>query len=125
MRGLIIDDSRALRRILRSMLEGLHFEIIEACNGQEGLDRLHEQGTVDIVLVDWNMPEMNGLEFVQAVRRDPTYQQLPLLMVTTETDMEQIATALQAGVTEYLMKPFDQESLMDKLQQLGFATTIS
>ena len=125
MRGLIIDDSKALRKILRSMMERLQFEIVEAKNGQEGLDRLHEQEKLDLILVDWNMPEMNGLEFIRAVRQEPAYRELPILMVTTETNLEQIMTALETGANEYLMKPFDHESLMDKLQGMGFSVASS
>ncbi len=121
MRALIIDDSRAMRTILGSMLKHLGFEITEASNGQEGLDRLHEYGKPDIALVDWNMPVMSGFEFVQAVRRDPAYGDLPLMMVTTETEMHQVSNALEAGVNEYVMKPFTREAIRDKLDLLGVA----
>ncbi len=121
MRALIIDDSRTMRTILASMLKRLGFEITEASNGQEALDRLHEHGKPDIALVDWNMPVMSGFEFVQAVRRDPTFGSLPLMMVTTETELHQVASALEAGVNEYVMKPFTCEAIKDKLDLLGVA----
>jgi len=120
MHALIIDDSRVLRRILRDMLQQLGFDVSEAVNGREGLERLHRGPTPDVVLVDWNMPEMNGLEFVKAVRTEGRYEKLPLMMVTSETEMEQMAVALSAGANEYVMKPFGKEVIADKLQLLGF-----
>lgn len=120
-RALVVDDSRALRRILGGMMRELGFEVSEAANGREALLQLHRQGAADIALVDWNMPEMNGLEFVQAVRSDPQFQSLPLMMVTTETEMEQVATALEAGANEYVMKPFDRQVIEEKLVLLGIA----
>lgn len=119
MRGLIIDDSRAIRSILGNMLRELGFDVADAGNGREGLDRLRQLGRVNVVLVDWNMPEMNGLEFVQAVRADPAYGGLPLVMVTTETEMAQMVRALEAGANEYVMKPFTKEVILEKLEMLG------
>ncbi len=121
MHALIIDDSRALRRILRGMLLELGFEVSEASQGEEGLARLQQEPLPDIVLVDWNMPVMTGLEFVREVRADHRFRDLPLMMVTTETEMSQVTVALAAGVTEYVMKPFSKEVIADKLQLLGVA----
>lgn len=119
MKTLIIDDSRAVRRVIAGMMKQLGFETFEAANGVEGLERLEEIPRPDIVLVDWNMPEMNGLQFIRAVRAMPQYFDLPLMMVTTETEMERMSQAFMAGVNEYVMKPFDQATLHDKLQLLG------
>ncbi len=119
MRVLVIDDSRAIRRIIGDIMKQLGFEVSEAGNGLEGLKVLEELGAPDIVLVDWNMPEMNGLEFIKAVRANPEYKNLPMMMVTTETEMERMAMAFIAGVNEYVMKPFDKAAIMDKLQILG------
>jgi two-component system chemotaxis response regulator CheY len=80
---------------------------------------LRQLGHPEVVLVDWNMPEMNGYEFVQAVRGDESYQRMPLLMVTTETEMEQVARALHAGVNEYVMKPFTKDVIREKLAIMG------
>src|SRR5436190_20682811 len=99
-----------MRVILGGMLKQLGFEITEASNGQEALDRLSQQGKPDVALVDWNMPVMSGFEFVQAVRRDPAFGDLPLMMVTTETELHQVANALEAGANEYVMKPFTREA---------------
>ncbi len=119
MKALVIDDSRAIRRIIGEMLRDIGFEVIEAGNGLEALSQLEKHGKPDIALVDWNMPEMNGLEFIKAVRAKSEYGDLPLMMVTTETEMERMAAAFVAGVNEYVMKPFDRETIMEKLQILG------
>ena len=115
---LVIDDSRAVRSIIRGILKEFGFDIIEAANGREALDRLHEIGMVDLALVDWNMPEMNGLEFVQAVRADPTYDDMPMMMVTTESGMQHMILALESGANEYVMKPFTREVLREKIELL-------
>ena len=122
MRVLVVDDSRAIRRIVGNIMRELGFEVAEAGNGREALACLNEQGLPDIVLVDWNMPVMDGLEFVRAARANPAYADLPLMMVTTETEMERMALALLAGVNEYVMKPFDKEIIHDKLQLLGIGS---
>jgi two-component system chemotaxis response regulator CheY len=121
MRALIVDDSRAMRTILKGILKGLGFETFEAGHGKEGLARLTEVGVPDLALVDWNMPEMNGLEFVQAVRSEAGNAEMRLLMITTETDMGRVTAALEAGANDYLMKPFTKESMLDKLAILGLA----
>ena len=122
MKALVIDDSRAMRLILGGTLKKLGYEVGEAGNGQEGLERIREQGRPDVVLVDWNMPVMGGFEFVKAARADPALAGLPLVMVTTETEMDQVAAALEAGADEYVMKPFTRESLLEKLEMLGLAS---
>jgi two-component system chemotaxis response regulator CheY len=120
MYALIIDDSRAMRRILRQIVEPLGFHILEAGNGQEGLERLEQyHPDVELTLVDWNMPVMNGLEFVKAVRAEDQYQQMKIAMVTTETEPAQMARALMAGVDEFVMKPFTSEILIEKLKLIG------
>src|SRR6185312_8605428 len=97
MRALIIDDSRAMRRILGGMMRQLGFEVTEAVNGKAGFEYLTANHAPDVVLVDWNMPEMNGLEFVQAVRANSRFNIVPLVMVTTETEMEKVSAALTDG----------------------------
>jgi two-component system chemotaxis response regulator CheY len=110
-----------MRCILGRMLLGLGFEVFEAANGREGLQRLQENRKIDLALVDWNMPEMNGLEFIQTVRAEQSYDGVLLMMVTTETEMENVARALAAGANEYVMKPFTQEVILEKLQMFGMA----
>ena len=119
MHSLVIDDSRAMRMILGQMLRGLGFEVTDAANGREALGRLADP-TPDLVLVDWNMPEMSGIEFIEAMRRPPYASTAKVLMVTTESEIPQVVRALGAGADEYLMKPFSQEAVLDKLHLLGF-----
>ncbi len=119
MRALIVDDSRPIRRIEGEILKELGFETSDACHGKEALDRLQNGPLPDVVLVDWNMPEMNGLEFIKAVRGDARYSGLIILMVTTETETDQMLRALSAGADEYLMKPFQKDGLIDKLRLVG------
>ncbi|MCC6510599.1 MAG: response regulator [Pirellulaceae bacterium] len=105
--------------MISDIMKQLNFEALEAGNGLQALECLEQHGAPDVVLVDWNMPEMNGLEFIKAVRANPLYADLPLMMVTTETEMERMALAFMAGVNEYVMKPFDKQTIHDKLQLLG------
>ena len=119
MRALIVDDSRAMRRILRLIVEPLGFDVVEAANGVEALQRVQEHPDLQLALVDWNMPEMNGIDFVVRVRESPEYQGVKLVMVTTETEPTKMARALMSGVDEFLMKPFTPEMLVDKLQLIG------
>lgn len=120
MRALVIDDSKAIRIILRRLLDELGFEVVEAADGREALQ--HLAGTTrpfDVALVDWNMPEMNGLEFVREVRGQGGHEDLTMVMVTTETEAGQVVRALAAGANEYIMKPFSRDVLVDKLSMLG------
>ena len=119
MRALVIDDSRAMRSILQGILASLDFEVEEASDGRQAVDILSRDHDFDLALVDWNLPEMSGLEVVIEVRKDPRLAGLPLLMVTTETEFERVSQALQAGANEYIMKPFDRDMLLDKLVILG------
>lgn len=121
MNALIVDDSRAMRGILRNIVRGFGFSTLEAENGRAGLEKLHANfdSGIELVLVDWNMPEMNGLEFVEAVRRDERFSSLKLVMVTTETEPARMAKALMAGVDEFVMKPFTPEILTEKLRLIG------
>jgi two-component system chemotaxis response regulator CheY len=118
MRALVIDDSRATRAIIGGILRELQLEVLEAGNGQEGLQQLAQHGDIELILVDWNMPVMDGLEFIRAVRAQPAYRGVRILMVTTETEREQVMRALDAGANEYLMKPFTKEVLVAKLSLL-------
>ena len=118
MRALVIDDSRTVRAIIGTILRGEGLDVVEAANGREGLERLRETGGVELVLVDWNMPEMNGLEFIEAVRADRAYDPVRIMMVTTETEHGQVRRALDAGANEYVMKPFTREVLVAKLSLL-------
>ncbi|MFK8080154.1 MAG: response regulator [Granulosicoccus sp.] len=117
--ALIIDDSRAMRAILKRILHKLDFKTSEAAHGLEGLERLAENDDISICLVDWNMPEMNGYEFVKAVRADKSNADIWLMMVTTETEMSRVVKAMAAGANEYVMKPFTDDVIIEKLRLLG------
>lgn len=122
MRALIVDDSRAMRAILGKAVREFGFEVLEAGHGREALGKLRECGVPELMLIDWNMPEMNGMDLVKAVRADPTYDSCRLVMVTTETEAAHIVLALQAGANEFIMKPFSKQVLFDKLTILGLTS---
>lgn len=120
--ALVIDDSRAMRLLLGDQLRSLGYAVIEAGDGEAGLEALRKrQMPPRLVLVDWNMPVMDGLGFIQAVREDQRFHGTRLLVVTSETEVDQMMRALQAGADEYLMKPFSPEALLSKLHLLGLA----
>jgi len=121
MRVLVIDDSRAMRKLLSSILMSLGHQVVEAADGLEGLDRLERKGPFALALVDWNMPQINGYEFVRRVRADARYSKMKLMMVTTDVETAQVAKALEAGANEYVMKPFTQDALKQKLDLLQAA----
>ena len=118
MRALIVDDSRFVRGFLRGLLEEKGIECEEAANGQAGMERLNAGPPFDLALVDWNMPVMNGLEMLQQLRAQGLAN-VKVMMVTTEAENDFIVRALDAGADEYLMKPFDDEALTEKLAMLG------
>jgi two-component system, chemotaxis family, chemotaxis protein CheY len=119
MQAMVIDDSKATRMILGRMLQELGMEVAHAANGRDALNQLGTGAEPSLFLVDWNMPEMSGIEFVHAVRRAPLHSTARIVMVTTETEAPQMIEALQAGADEYVMKPFTKESIFSKLQLLG------
>jgi two-component system, chemotaxis family, chemotaxis protein CheY len=119
VRALVIDDSRAMRRIVGSILEDFGYEVRPAGHGREALDVLEEGYVPDLACVDWNMPVMDGLQFVSAVRSNPAYRSVTLMMVTTESETSQIVRALAAGAHEYMIKPFTADGMRDKLALLG------
>jgi len=119
-KALVVDDSRAVRMILARTLREFGYEVGEAGDGKEALSALEkEPGQFRLVLVDWNMPVMNGLELVQALRARPQFSSLLIVMVTTETELGHMATALEAGANEYVMKPFTKDILLSKLEIVG------
>ena len=119
MQALVIDDSRAMRSILRRVLVQLGFEVSEAANGQEALAHVVEHGAPDVALVDWNMPVMDGLQFVVELRSRREFRGVTLMMVTTESEHAQMVRALAAGAHEYLVKPFTPDAIAAKLALLG------
>ncbi len=122
MAVLVIDDSLAMRSLLRRILDGSGFEVIEAGDGLEALECLRQRDNIEAVLVDWDMPGMNGYEFIRTVRDVEAYRDLPMMMVTAESELEQVAKALAAGADEYVMKPFTRDAVLGKLNLLGITT---
>lgn len=118
-KAMVVDDSRAVRMILSRFLRAVGYEVCEAADGNEALGKLAGGECVSLILVDWNMPTLNGLEFVRCLRSDPRKAAVKVMMVTTETEMDQMVTALEAGADEYVMKPFTAEIISDKLRLLG------
>ena len=108
-----------MRTILSRILTTIGFDVFAAGDGKQGLEQMSAVADVALALVDWNMPEMNGYEFVQAVRALDAYDSTKLMMVTTETEMYQVLKALEAGADEYVMKPFTKEVILEKLGLLG------
>jgi two-component system chemotaxis response regulator CheY len=116
MLALVIDDSRTVRILIGNILREIGIDVIEAANGVQALEQLQNNPDVELLLVDWNMPQMNGFDFLCKVRQQRVYDRVRILMVTSESQGEQVARALNAGANEYLMKPFNKEVLMAKLQ---------
>ncbi|MCK6546895.1 response regulator [Myxococcota bacterium] len=108
-----------MRAILTRLLKELGFETLEALHGKDAYDRLPTMGPVDVALVDWNMPEMTGFEFVQAIRQKHEFDEMRIVMVTTESNLGNMAQALEAGANEYVMKPFTTDALRSKLELIG------
>jgi two-component system chemotaxis response regulator CheY len=118
MRALIVDDSRFVRGYLRGLLQDKGIECEEAADGQAGMEQLKSRPPYDLALVDWNMPVMDGLDMLKQLRAQG-YSGIKVMMVTTEAENDYILRALDAGADEYLMKPFDDEALTEKLAMLG------
>ena len=116
MKALIVDDSQIMRRIIVSVLKkaGVN-DIAEVSNGQEALDLLAQSNDIGLVLLDWNMPVMTGIETLKHIRT--TNKQLPVVMVTTESEKEKVVEAIKAGANDYLLKPFNPQDVLDKLQK--------
>jgi two-component system, chemotaxis family, chemotaxis protein CheY len=115
---LVVDDSSVIRKVARRILESLDFQISEAENGEEAIEACR-QHIPDAVLLDWNMPKMDGYEFLRALRRLPGGDKPKVVFCTTENDVAHIARALHAGANEYIMKPFDKDIVEAKFQEVG------
>lgn len=119
MKALVIDDSRVMRRIVSSILHEVGFDTVEAADGSEALEQLEAHSDVTLCCIDWNMPVMNGYEFVVEARKRDEWRDITLMMVTTEGEHDQIVRALAAGAHEYVIKPFTPDIIKDKLELLG------
>ncbi|MEH3120922.1 MAG: response regulator [Sphingomonas phyllosphaerae] len=117
---LIVDDSKVIRKVARHILEALDFSVSEAGDGREALTHCR-QTVPDVILLDWNMPVMSGMEFLRALGEEPMPRRPKVVFCTTENGMAHIRAAIEAGADEYVMKPFDRETLHSKLQIVGVA----
>ena len=117
---LIVDDSKVIRKVARHILETLDFTVSEAVDGRDALTQCRAS-TPDVILLDWNMPVMSGIEFLRALGTEPLAHRPKVVFCTTENGMAHIRTAIEAGADEYVMKPFDRETLQSKLQIVGVA----
>src|SRR5712671_6625181 len=115
---LVVDDSSVIRKVARRILEGLEFQIVEAEDGEQALDAC-QSNMPYAVLLDWNMPRMDGYDFLRSLRRMPQGDRPKVVSGTTENDVAHIARALHAGANEYIMKPFDKEIVEAKFQEVG------
>jgi two-component system chemotaxis response regulator CheY len=116
MRILVVDDSSTMRRIIINALNKVGYsDYVEASNGREGVEKLAATA-VDLIITDWNMPEMSGVEFIRAVRANDQTRHIPALMVTTNASQDDITQAMEAGVNNYLVKPFTPDSIKEKIQ---------
>jgi two-component system chemotaxis response regulator CheY len=117
MKVLVVDDSAIMRKVIEQILEMLGHEAVPAANGVEAFDRLKEHDDVKLILLDWNMPEMNGIEFLRAVKDRPGLSKIPVIMLTTESERRKMIEAIEAGAKHYLTKPFQPETLATKILQ--------
>lgn len=120
--ALVVDDSSVIRKIIRRMLAKLQFEVEEAEDAQVAL-KACEKGFPDLIMLDWNMPNMDGMEFLKILRGMPGGDQPKVVFCTTENGMKQIVDAMENGADEYIMKPFDEEIIKAKLEQVGMLQT--
>ncbi len=117
MKLLVVDDSSTMRRIIKNTLQRLGYnDILEAENGAQGWEIMDGNKDINVLITDWNMPEMNGLELVKKVRAEECYRDVPIIMVTTEGGKAEVITALKAGVNNYIVKPFTPQVLKEKLE---------
>lgn len=121
MQALVVDDSSTMRRFIKKILVGVSFEVLEAKHGREALAVLQQHPDVCLALIDWNMPEMNGMDLLAGIRADHAFDAMRIMMVTTEMELNTVTRALDLGANEYVMKPFTREVILEKLRLLGFA----
>jgi two-component system chemotaxis response regulator CheY len=119
MKILVVDDSSTMRRIIQNTLSRLGYkDVIQAADGIEAWDALQSNPDIEVVITDWNMPNMNGLELVKKIRAEEKYKSLPIIMMTTEGGKKEVITALKAGVNNYIVKPFTPQVLKEKLERV-------
>ena len=121
---LTVDDSTVMRRIISGSIEAMGYNPVQAKHGRDALEQLEKMGDeIALILLDWNMPEMNGLDTLKALKSDPKTAEIPVMMVTTERERENVVTAIQQGARHYLTKPFSQQDLVTRMMEclgMGF-----
>lgn len=118
MKILVVDDMSSMRRIIKNTLKQLGYpNVEEAEDGQKALEMVRKE-SFDLVVSDWNMPNMNGLDLLKSIRQDPKLSVLPVLMVTTEAEMDHILEAIRSGVNSYILKPFTPETMKEKIDKV-------
>ena len=124
MKILTVDDSKSVRHMIGMTVELLGYEVLEAENGVEGLKVLEQNvGNVAMILLDWNMPEMDGITFLKTIKADDRFKEIPVTMVTTESERDKMIEAIRCGAKTYVAKPFSQEMLVAKISEclgMGF-----
>ena len=115
MKSLIVDDARVVRMALRGIMQQLGWQVVEAENGKQAMEQLQRNPDVALILLDWHMPVMSGIEVLQALKSDGRYNHIPISMVTVEIERNEIQKAIDMGATNYLIKPFSQERLIGKI----------
>ena len=117
MKMLIVDDSVMIRKVVQAAVEKIGFEPVEAKNGQEAMEKIEKDPSdIALVLLDWNMPVLDGYSVLKKIKQSEKFSHIPVLMVTTEVDRKRVIQAVEAGATNYLMKPFSQEDLIEKIK---------
>jgi len=119
MRVLVVDDSSTMRKFLKKILVGVGAEVLEAKHGLEALEVLRQNADIGLTSIDWNMPEMDGMELLTRIRADHSFDSMQIVMVTTEMEMSGVAHALEVGANEYVMKPFTKDVIVEKLRLMG------
>jgi two-component system chemotaxis response regulator CheY len=119
MKCLVVDDSAIMRRVIDQILEMLGHESVQAGNGLQAFDQLKNHEDVELILLDWNMPEMNGIQFLRALKGNDRYSAIPVIMLTTESERRKMIEAIEAGAKAYLTKPFQPETLATKIVQVA------
>ena len=117
MKVLVVDDSAIMRKVITQILEMLGHDSVPASNGLDAFERLKEHEDVRLILLDWNMPEMNGIEFLREIKGRPVLSEIPVIMLTTESERRKMIEAIEAGAKHYLTKPFQPETLATKILQ--------
>ena len=117
MKVLVVDDSAIMRKVISQILEMLGHDSVPASNGIDAFDRLKEHEDVRLILLDWNMPEMNGIEFLREIKGRQRLSEIPVIMLTTESERRKMIEAIEAGAKHYLTKPFQPETLATKIRQ--------